>query len=45
MSEHDILLLKTFVLVYPLLVVLAAAAAVWIGDLIDRRESRRQAAE
>ena len=45
MTEQDIVLLKIYVLLSPLLVVLTALSAIWIGDWIDRRERRRHAAE
>jgi hypothetical protein len=40
MTDHD--LLKLYTLVSPLLVVLAALSAVWLGDWLDRREQRRR---
>jgi hypothetical protein len=44
MSEQDILILKIYVLLSPLLVALVALAAVWVGHWMDRREQRRSPA-
>jgi hypothetical protein len=45
MTEQDLFLLKIYTLLSPALVVLAAVAAIWIGDWMDRREQRRHPAE
>jgi len=45
MSDSDIVILKIYVLLSPLLVAAAALAAVWIGDWLNRRERPHQAAE
>lgn len=45
MTEHDIFLLKIYVLLSPFLVVLTALITIWIGDWMDRREQRQHPAE
>jgi hypothetical protein len=40
MSDQE--LLKIYTLLSPLLVVLAAFSAIWIGDRFDRREARQR---
>ena len=45
MSEHDIFLLKIYVLLSPFLVVLTVLLTIWIAEWMERREARRHPAE
>ncbi len=41
MSEHDILILKIYVLLSPFLIFGLALGVVWLTGWMDRREQRR----
>lgn len=45
MSEHDIFLLKIYVLLSPFLVVLTVLMTIWVADWMERREQRQNPAE